>query len=203
MHRVFDVAYDGYCGGKDVQLLNWNSPEQKDAFKEAMDDTSKPYDGPSVIVLPMMRALNWLPSPLVLMDDAAANNTPTLTTPESHAQQIREFRDQVLKRISDADVQKELKNTIGKMYSQLEMHGQGAYMKNASDATVGNEATHTRLAYQGTAKWVKENGDEKHFQQGCGHHGADFIGAAAVRNGKALMPQANPVVNTTIMAKAP
>jgi hypothetical protein len=105
MHRVFDVAYDGYCGGKDVQLLNWDSADQKNAFKEAMDDTSKPYDGPSVIVLPMKNALNWLPSPLVLMDDAAANNTPTLTTPESHAQQIREFRDQVLKRISSSDVQ--------------------------------------------------------------------------------------------------
>ena len=203
MHRVFDVAYDGYCGGKDVQLLNWDDDGQKNQFIEAMEDTSKPFDGPSVIVLPMTEAMDWLPSPLVLMDDSAANNTPTLLTPESHAQQIKQFRDDVLKRISNNALKQELQQTIGKMYSELQMHGQGAYMKNAADATVGNEATHTRLAYQGTAKWVDRQGKEKHYQQGCGHHGADFIGAAAVRNGKALMPQANPVVNTTIMAKAP
>ena len=203
MHRVFDVAYDGYVGGKDVQLLHWGDEKQKEDFKEAMEDTSRPYDGPSVIVLPMKNTVNWLPSPLILMDDAGSKNTPTLTTPESHAQQINDFRNTVMKRVTNSALRTEVQDTIGKMYSELQMHGQGSFQKTASDATVSNEATHTRLAYQGTAKWVKENGDEMNFQQGCRHHGADFIGVAAVRNGKALMPQANPVVNTTIMSKAP
>ena len=88
MHRVFDLAYDGYIGGKDVQLLKWDDDEQKNQFKEAMEDTSRPYDGPSVVVLPTLNTIDWLPSPLILMDEAAVNNTPTLTTPESHAQQL-------------------------------------------------------------------------------------------------------------------
>lgn len=197
MHRVFDLAYDGYIGGKDVQLLKWDDTTQKDQFKEAMEDTSRPYDGPSVIVLPIKNYIDWLPSPLVLMDESAVQNTPTLTTPESHAQQIKDFRDQVMKRVTSTDVSAEVLDSISKMYQDLAMHGQGSFQKTASDATISNEATHTRLAYQGTAKWVDENDKETKFQQGCGHHGADFIGAAAVRNGKALMPQANPSVNTT------
>lgn len=197
MHRVFDVAYDGYIGGKDVQILKWDDDTQKDQFKEAMEDTSRPYDGPSVIVLPMYHTVDWLPSPLILMDEAAANNTATLTTPESHAQQIKDFRDQVMNRVTDKNLKTEVLKAISKMYQDLAMHGQGSFHKTAPDATISNEATHTRLAYQGTATWSLNNGSASQFQQGCGHHGADFIGAAAVRNGKALMPQANPSVNTT------
>lgn len=197
MHRVFDVAYDGYIGGKDVQLLKWNDEDQQTQFQEAMEDTSRPYDGPSVIVLPMHNTVDWLPSPLVLMDESAVNNTPTLTTPESHAQQIKDFRNQVMKRVTNEDLKEEVLKAISKMYQELSMHGQGAFHKTAPDATISNEATHTRLAYQGTAKWVSKDNGAEQFQQGCGHHGADFIGAAAVRNGKALMPQANPSVNTT------
>ena len=197
MHRVFDLAYDGYIGGKDVQLLKWASPEQKGQFTEAMEDTSKPYDGPSVVVLPLANTVDWLPSPLILMDDASSKNTPTLTTPESHAQQIHDFRNEVMKRITDDKLKTEVQKVIAKMYTELQMHGQGSFQKTAPDATISNEATHTRLAYQGTSKWVDGTGREVQYQQGCGHHGADFIGAAAVRNGKALMPQANPSVNTT------
>ena len=195
MHRVFDLAYDGYIGGKDVQLLKWDDDEQKNQFKEAMEDTSRPYDGPSVVVLPTLNTIDWLPSPLILMDEAAVNNTPTLTTPESHAQQIKDFQNQVMNRVTNKYLKNEVLKSISKMYSDLAMHGQGAFHKTAPDATISNEATHTRLAYQGTARWVSSGAEQ--FQQGCGHHGADFIGAAAVRNGKALMPQANPSVNTT------
>ena len=198
MHRVFDLAYDGYIGGKDVQLLKWDDEEQKNQFKEAMEDTSRPYDGPSVVVLPMLNTIDWLPSPLILMDEAAVNNTPTLTTPESHAQQIKDFRNQVMNRVTNKYLKDEVLTSVSKMYSDLAMHGQGSFQKTAPDATISNEATHTRLAYQGTARWFDKNGIETHYQQGCGHHGADFIGAAAVRNGKALMPQANPSVNTTM-----
>jgi hypothetical protein len=197
LHRVFDVAYDGYVGGKDVQLLRWDDGNQTQQFSEAMEDTSKPYDGPSVVVLPLTNSVDWLPSPLILMDEASADSTPTLTTPESHAQQIKDFRGTVMNRVTDTDLKREVLAVIAKMYTELAMHGQGSFQKPAPDATISNEATHTRLAYQGTSRWFDGEGKEFQYQQGCGHHGADFIGAAAVRNGKALMPQANPAINTT------
>ena len=44
LHKVWDIAYDGYCGGKDVQMVNMKNPSSKSQFIEEMNDYSKDYN---------------------------------------------------------------------------------------------------------------------------------------------------------------
>lgn len=200
LHRIFDIAYDGYIAGKDAQILNWTTQKHIDNFKDAMSDLSKPYEGPSIVVLPITTKMEWLPSPLVICDEPAASSSTTTATPEFQVNSIKNFRNNILNRVSNDSLVAELKEIISQTYSRLGMHAEGSQAKMASDATVNNEATGTRLAYQGTSTWT--TGKQEFKQQGCGHHGPDYVGVAAVRNGKALMPQANPTVNAIKLSGA-
>ena len=51
--RIWDVAYDGYVGGKDVSMLDWENDEDVRRFVVADAHLNRPYTGPSLIVLPM------------------------------------------------------------------------------------------------------------------------------------------------------
>ena len=54
--RLWDIAYDGYVGGKEDSAVNWDSSEVDDpnsqaSFVEATMDVTKPYRGPSMMVM--------------------------------------------------------------------------------------------------------------------------------------------------------
>eukprot|EP00961_Rhodomonas_salina_P278563 3763617-Rhodomonas_salina.3 len=63
--RIWDVAYDGYVGGKDVTMLDWASDEDVRRFVVADAYLNRPYNGPSMVVLPMPE-MTTLPSPVPL-----------------------------------------------------------------------------------------------------------------------------------------
>lgn len=68
--RLWDVAYDGYNGGKDTSWVNWMSPESQERFKEDTYELSKPYEGVSMMVMAFKNVNGnepW-PSPILFHD---------------------------------------------------------------------------------------------------------------------------------------
>jgi hypothetical protein len=68
--RLWDVAYDGYNGGKDTSWVNWMSPESTERFKEDTYEMSKPYEGVSMMVMAFKNVNGnepW-PSPILFHD---------------------------------------------------------------------------------------------------------------------------------------
>ena len=229
MHRVWDSAYDGYCGGKDVQVCDM---QKTDDFINAYADPSKPFDQASIVPVPMKTAVDWMPSPILLKSDD--DSTQPLGAPEAYINNATAFEQQVYKRISDSTFTNELRATIKMVYETLQMNSQGALTKTAPEATIGNESTVSKLAYQvcvcvcvfvclfaallfekekerslkpfllayqGTSRWYYNDPALNKTDFGCGHHGADYVGVASVRNGKSMYPSANPqITNTSIPA---
>jgi len=60
LHKVWDIAYDGYCSGKDVQMVNMKNPSSKSQFIEEMNDYSKDYNGPSIVPILLEPEFTWL-----------------------------------------------------------------------------------------------------------------------------------------------
>jgi hypothetical protein len=50
MIRMFDIAFDGYIGGMDTEVMKWNDDDTCEFLKHTYD-VDTPFNGPSVIVL--------------------------------------------------------------------------------------------------------------------------------------------------------
>lgn len=75
MVRLWDIAYDGYNGGKDCTHVHWHSPEAVRDFWERTYELNRAYEGPSMMVMKFRNVDNsdpW-PSPVVFHDEALFN----------------------------------------------------------------------------------------------------------------------------------
>ena len=143
VHRCWDISYDGYAGGKDVQVCDMSNPTD---FIDAYADPSKPFDQASIVPIPMSKTVDWLPSPLLLK--SKEDNTQPLGAPESYINNAESFEAAIYKRITDNEFTNELKSQIDTTYTKLQMNQQGALTKTAPEASIGNESTISKLAYQ-------------------------------------------------------
>lgn len=195
MHRVWDIAYDGYNGGKDVSILKWSEKTDIQAWVNESEQLGRDYNGKSIVVIPLKgMLLEYLPSPMpypgrkpqqAITSDIIVPNTQKLTdvfkskctfSPGSYAK----FED-VLEQV----------NTVLNLVPHMQEE------KYAAMAAIDNETTTCRLFYQGSIRVYDNNGVNEKI--GCGHHGADYIGVASVRNGKSLMSSTAPLIRTTPM----
>ena len=199
--RLWDIAYDGYNGGKDDTYVDWLNPDTPNGyqtFKELTLDVSKNYRGPSMMVMAFVHdkekrddagiALfdkhfrrNW-PSPIVFHDSRAGSShhgadKETLPVDYDNLQVI------------DVDEFRVFNNSLyAGPYGQYralmphfhEMH----LMRKTAGQSSADAETHTdSLAFQGSMK-IKENGIVVQEVHGSGHHGPDYTGIASVRAGK-------------------
>lgn len=68
--RLWDVAYDGYNGGKDCTAVNWESEESLHKFAEDTYEMNRPYEGASMMVMAFKNVDDtepW-PSPILFHD---------------------------------------------------------------------------------------------------------------------------------------
>ena len=190
--RMWDIAYDGYNGGKDDSYVNWRSQSSVDVFREATLNLGKNYRGPSMMVMAFVHdrksdeyeegfQRNW-PSPIVFYDtyDRHASRQPmreSLPIDYDNVQtvDVDEFR--VFNKALYHDAYKEYRNLMPDFRS-LHMT-----RKTAGQSSADAETAADCLAFQGTMR-VKTNGQLLHDIQGSGHHGPDYVGIASVRAGK-------------------
>ena len=196
LHRVWDVAYDGYVGGKDMTIVDMNSSDSKRQFIDASNNYNAEYDGGSIVPVGLDQVLPWLPSPMLLCDFTNLNNSTTaLATADMFIADVGRFIGKTMGRVDGEVPRKELQDKLSAMYIELELCNNHQLVKDATLACTNNESTSCRLMYQGTSTANYTNGQPIHMA-GSGHHGNDYPGVAAVRNGKQLAASAAPAITT-------
>ena len=214
--RLWDIAYDGYVGGKEDTAVEWDadddSPNSRAAFVEATMDVTKPYRGPSMMVMAFNHSQarhhtggfgvnsqsaykahfksNW-PSPIVFYDRGQKNDSTSADFDNIHVVEVDQFR------VFDNDLYKNGYTPYKrKMPDFWDLH---KIRKNAGTAAVENEAQSDALAFQGTMRTLSsENGGVIQEIQGSGHHGPDFIGCASLRAGKGYKINSQPTIQRII-----
>ncbi len=197
--RLWDIAYDGYNGGKDDTYVDWihqDAPNGVMRFQELTLDVSKNYRGPSMMVMAFVHdkerrdaegsslfdknfKRNW-PSPIVFHDNqthASHNTKETLPVDYDNLQviDVEEFR--VFNNPLYASSYTDYRNLMPHFH---EMH----MMRKTAGQSSADSETHTdSLAFQGSMR-IKENGLIVQEIHGSGHHGPDYTGVASVRAGK-------------------
>jgi hypothetical protein len=202
--RLWDIAYDGYNGGKDDTYVDWMNQDHPrnglNVFRDATLDLGRSYRGPSMMVMafvhdknelgpsgePLFDACfkrNW-PSPIVFHDthnptraSGPANETLPLDYENLQVLDVSDFRvfNNPLYEHSYADYR-------AMMPAFNELH---KMRKSAGQASAESETHTDSLAFQGSMR-IKEGGRVLQDIQGSGHHGPDYVGIASVRAGKGI-----------------
>jgi hypothetical protein len=197
--RMWDVAYDGYNGGKDDTYVDWTQPGGTngcETFKNMTMDVSQNYHGPSMMVMAFAHdkqdqgddgqrlydrhfRRNW-PSPIVYHDSWTPGQrvADAITLPVDcdniHVISVEEFR------VFNNPLYMAYQDYKTFMPPFNELHKQ---RKSAGQSSVDSETPTDSLAFQGTMR-IKEDGRLMQEILGSGHHGPDYIGIASVRAGK-------------------
>ena len=204
MHRVWDVAYDGYNGGKGMSLLNFNNETERDKFIEAQQNLTSDYQGKDIIAVLLKEKINHLPSPmpfgnLAAVPDAGQTMTDELVTRNSD---IKSVVDRFMGH-ANPEITKALEDVCKILNDDLQIVPASFNAVPASVASTQNNTTSIRLFYQGTIEVRQEITQAEIFRSiGCGHHGPDYPGVASVRNGKSLLQTAAPLIRTAAAPQA-
>ena len=204
--RLWDVAYDGYVGGKDAAHVKWDDHNKVTKFVECTNDISANYKGPSMMVMAFKHDpssaeyrthfdRNW-PSPIVYHDNYdpdnpvidPKDNTLTVDYDNIHVTDIREMR------VFNNQLYRSYRNYFNLMPDFSSLH---RIRKPAGAATSENETFFDSLAFQGTMKTLQD-GREVEMVQGSGHHGPDYIGAASIRSGKGYKITGQPTMQRLV-----
>ena len=192
MIRLWDIAFDGYNGGMDDQVVKWGNMEN---FCRNTNDMSKPYNGESFFVMRFKRngktQRNW-PNPLVFFDDCDTETSSMTVDPEcihnilsepmrvfkgdNYRERYRKYRDEM----PDFGQQSRVRKPAG--------------LASASDET----SSLAKLAFQGSLRVITLTGSILDLQTGCGHLGPSYVGVASVRDGKGYKQQGAPTLGRLV-----
>lgn len=192
MIRLWDIAYDGYNGGKDDRHVDWSAeaPGSDRMFNAAVGDMSVPYNGPSLMVMKFHVNVgsrdytrNW-PSPIVFHDKLEIDPPRMGIDPDS----LYAISDSTWRVFNRPEYREQYRAYLARMPDFSYFH---QTRKLPGYSAVDFETTQNALAFQGSMRIVRPNGirDEIH---GSGHHGADMIGISSVRAGKGMRPITAP-----------
>lgn len=204
--RLWDIAYDGYNGGKDDTYVDWKSHEHPrnglNVFRETTIDLGRNYRGPSMMVMAFVHdptqpdtqtgsgtvydkhfRRNW-PSPIVFHDSlsntqsaAPGNETLPLDNENLQVSDVEEFR------VFNNPL---YQNSYGAYKALMPAFNELHKMrKSAGQASADSETHIDCLAFQGSMR-IKQDGRVLQDIQGSGHHGPDYVGVASVRAGKGI-----------------
>ena len=138
--------------------MDWGSDADVGRFIRSDNNLSNPYNGPSIVVLPLPTQLHTLPSPLPvanLVNSQLSSNAHSLATADLFVEDMERFLSRVADRVGDENILG-VRNAISVMYDLLHLHRNSASAKCANLATVENEATLVRLSYGGRNKTLFE-----------------------------------------------
>ena len=90
--RLWDVAYDGYNGGKDCTSVNWMSEKSMEKFMQDTYEMNRPYEGVSMMVMAFKNVDEtepW-PSPILFHDAGYNQGNQTISIDAEGANYIRQ-----------------------------------------------------------------------------------------------------------------
>ena len=184
--RLWDIAYDGYNGGKDDTYVNWVNDKDVQRFKEHTLDVTKDYHGKSMMVMAFVHddnyhvnrrwKVNW-PSPILFYDHESIPQNDTVANGSENETllPVHDFR------VFDEQVYPMYKDYRAEMPNFYELHKS---RKTSSESAEENETQASCLAFQGTMRIKTTSGALVDTINGSGHHGVDYVGVASVRAGK-------------------
>lgn len=186
MIRLWDIAYDGYNGGKDDQPVRWSkeAPGETRPFNRAATDMSKPYQGPSLMVMRFKVDKNSLdfqsswPSPIVFHDKYLGEEAPKLCPDPDSVYVVQDER----MRVFNNTMYREQYRAYNQRMPDFSYFHQ--VRKLPGNASVDMETSQNALAFQGTYKIRTKNPCSESMIHGSGHHGPDYVGVASLRMGK-------------------
>jgi len=199
MIRVYDVAFDGYNGGLDQTCVDWNDSNSRKQFRDGTYDRSKPYCGPSMLVmaLPVSGSRQAWPNPIVFHSDIASNFSADPEKSQGALPNLHEhmvFNHAQNPRLCSPAVQ----DRFAQYMVRLEM-SQWATVDQSSqpagESCVANESTGTLMAFQGSMR-VVQKGQLVEDIKGSGHLGHSYVGIASVREGRGVL---NPAAQHSTM----
>jgi hypothetical protein len=201
--RLWDIAYDGYNGGKDDTYVDWTEPDEGvpnsyNQFKRHTINTNSNYRGPSMMVMAFVHdqrsaefeahfRRNW-PSPIVYHETHDYHN------PQHREAVLQLPVDSENVEVINADEYRVFNNPLYTSYAHYrekmpafnELHKQ---RKGAGQSSVDADTPQDSLAFQGSMR-IKRKGGTVQEIHGSGHHGPDYVGVASVRAGKGQKVQA-------------
>lgn len=190
--RVFDVGFDGYCGGYDSRIMRWEATDM-DKLRQATKDTTRPYDGPSIIVfaLPMhTNSFDSFPNPVVFHPSATPADTAN-STPE-HSVAFNDFQKHCCfakDNSASGWATPEITDVYKLYYDTLDVEewkGMSSMGGAAGHLAVADETGVNLFSFSGQMAVVNQNGSREEYQ-GSGHLGPSFVGVASVREGRGLL----------------
>lgn len=187
--RLWDVAYDGYNGGKDDTVVDWVDEARNRArpFHQAATDMTQPYRGPSLMVMRFKVDRNdpkyksYWPSPIVFHDNFL-NKEPPKVSPDPESAYV--LQDENM-RVFNHDIYREQYRAYhDRMPDFSYFH---SVRKPPGQASMDMETSQNALAFCGSYR-VKTVPDNNVIidTMSSGHHGPDYVGVASVRAGKGL-----------------
>jgi len=194
--RVFDVCFDGYCGGNDSSILQW-SDDGVQLFKNKLTNISDQYDGPSMIVMALPPAQGGaFPNPLVLQTqqlNAGSIGTmhPDRAMPANNLSKHQYFLvnpDYNVSNMTDQQLQARIFAKYIEYAGLHELANNGA----PGHAAYSGETEKPSFSFSGHMASILHGHREE--TQGSGHLGANFVGVASVREGRGMMPKGMPTL---------
>jgi hypothetical protein len=206
--RLWDLAYDGYNGGKDDRAVDWaaEAPGNERPFNQAASDMSVPYNCPSLMVMKFhvntssreykrnwprcvwcwvcLMCLLLLTPPLscspIQFHDRLEIDPPKMgIDPES----LYAVTDSSWRVFNQADYREQYRAYLARMPDFSYFH---QTRKNPGFGSVDAESVQNVLAFQGSMRIVKPGVGVLQEIHGSGHHCPDMIGIAATRAGKGM-----------------
>jgi hypothetical protein len=188
--RLWDIAYDGYNGGKDDTFVDWTNDRDVEKWKEDTNDVTRDYHGKSMVVMGFFHfptapyleqrrqhfRSNW-PSPIVWYQRQARNQqvVGAVGAENQNTIDLTEFQVFNPQLYPTYTFYEHFFRGFGELY---------ATRKTASLASQEDETQVDCLAFQGTMKVRGRDGMQYDTVNGSGHHGLDYVGVSSVRAGK-------------------
>jgi len=198
--RVYDVAFDGYNGGLDQTCVEWNDRASLKKYRDCTYDRSKPYSGPSMIVmaLPCAESRQAWPNPIVFHGDIASNYCPdpektqgALPNLQEHMVFSHDKNPRGCSRATQLRYQQYMAALEMTQWASIDQSN-----RPAGESCVANESTSSPMAFQGSMRVISSAGQTIEEVKGSGHLGHSYVGIASVREGRGVL---NPAAQHSMM----
>jgi hypothetical protein len=198
--RVFDVCFDGYCGGNDSQILRWNSNDCE-AFKIGTQNLTTAYVGPSMLVMSLPIHKNVyepFPNPIV-WHPHVPNASRLRPQPDRGGRPNDVTRHCPFAAGENSDPHTKHTHFVYSMYYGALGIDQWQQLQQPLDPgplAFANEADPYIFSFHGHMATIVDGHREE--TQGSGHLGSNFVGVASVREGRGMLPRGMPMLTHAV-----